>query len=112
METKNTKIEVLCNQFDAGGMNRRNFLRKMTLLGVSALVANAVSISPLGAKKAFCAINVSASKNRRSPVSMTAASGGCAATGGGGLTVGFGAQAERSSMMPTIRICRRPLERH
>jgi len=52
----NPEIDVVLNKFDAGGMSRRSFLSKMTALGVTAFVANAVSLSPLGAVKAFAAI--------------------------------------------------------
>ena len=56
MEAKNGKIRKVCDTYDAGGMSRRSFLKKMTALGVTALIANAVSLSPLGAAKAFAAI--------------------------------------------------------
>lgn len=56
MAKTNPEIDVVLNKFDAGGMSRRSFLSKMTALGVTAFVANAVSLSPLGAVKAFAAI--------------------------------------------------------
>ena len=57
METKNHEIEKMLDLYDAGGMTRRSFLAKLSALGVTAFVANAVSLSPLGALKAFAAIN-------------------------------------------------------
>ena len=56
MGLKNCEIEEVLNRFDSGGMSRRSFLVKMSALGVSAFVANALSLSPLGAAKAFAAI--------------------------------------------------------
>lgn len=56
MKNNSNEIEGVLNEFDAGGMNRRNFLQRMTALGVSAVVANTVLQSPLGARKAFAAI--------------------------------------------------------
>ena len=52
----NGKIEQTLTEFDAGGLSRRKFLKRMAFLGVSAVVANAVSMSPLGALKAFAAM--------------------------------------------------------
>ncbi|EFK06986.1 Tat pathway signal sequence domain protein [delta proteobacterium NaphS2] len=49
-------IEEVLERFDEGGMSRRSFLVKLSALGVSALVANALSLSPLGATKAYAAI--------------------------------------------------------
>ena len=56
METKDQRIESTLKEFDAGGMSRRNFLKKLGALGVAAAVANAVSISPLGALEAYAAM--------------------------------------------------------
>ncbi|WP_461210682.1 extracellular solute-binding protein [Desulfocurvus sp. DL9XJH121] len=53
---KNHKIDKALEEFDAGLLSRRKFLKQMTVLGVSAFVANAVSLSPMGAVKAFAAI--------------------------------------------------------
>jgi multiple sugar transport system substrate-binding protein len=55
MESKD-KIEQSLKEFDAGGMNRRQFLKRMSVLGVSAVVANMVSLSPLGALSAYANI--------------------------------------------------------
>ena len=52
-----TKIEATCESYDKGKIDRRKFLKQMSILGVSAVVANAVSLSPLGAKKAFAAMS-------------------------------------------------------
>ncbi|QJT07917.1 ABC transporter substrate-binding protein [Oceanidesulfovibrio marinus] len=56
MQSKETQIKKVLQKFEKGGMDRRGFLEKMTALGVTAMVANAVSLSPLGATKAFAAI--------------------------------------------------------
>mgnify|MGYP000901114580 CR=1 FL=1 len=56
MEVKKRKIEEACEDFDAGRMSRRKFLTRLTAFGVTAVVANAISLSPLGAVKAFAAI--------------------------------------------------------
>lgn len=57
METQTSEIGKVLDLYDAGGMTRRSFLVKLSALGVTALIANAVSLSPLGAVKAFAAIN-------------------------------------------------------
>ncbi|MCA1943805.1 MAG: extracellular solute-binding protein [Desulfovibrio sp.] len=57
MQSNRVKIDSLCAEYDAGGMDRRSFLKKMGLLGVAAVVANAVSLSSLGAKAAFAQIS-------------------------------------------------------
>ncbi|WP_031385531.1 ABC transporter substrate-binding protein [Desulfonatronum thiodismutans] len=51
------KVQTTLRRFDEGKLSRRKFLRDMSILGVSAFVANAVSLSPLGAVKAFAAIH-------------------------------------------------------
>lgn len=56
MQSNETQIKKVLQKFEKGGMDRRSFLKKMTALGVTAMVANAVSLSPLGATKAFAAI--------------------------------------------------------
>ncbi len=56
MTTRN-KIEETCEEFEDGAMSRRSFLNKMAVLGISASVANFVSLSPLGATKAFASIS-------------------------------------------------------
>ncbi|GAB7079345.1 extracellular solute-binding protein [Megalodesulfovibrio paquesii] len=56
MQSNRAQIESLCAEFDAGGMDRRSFLKKMAVLGVAAAVANSVSLSSLGASKAFAQI--------------------------------------------------------
>ncbi|MDR2442135.1 MAG: extracellular solute-binding protein [Deltaproteobacteria bacterium] len=43
--------------FETGQIDRRTFLRRMGLFGVGLAVANAVSLSPLGATKAWAAIS-------------------------------------------------------
>jgi multiple sugar transport system substrate-binding protein len=50
------EVEEVLERFDAGGMSRRRFLVRLSVLGISAVVANALSLSPLGAKKAFAVI--------------------------------------------------------
>ncbi|NMC48043.1 MAG: twin-arginine translocation signal domain-containing protein, partial [Desulfovibrio sp.] len=55
-ETKR-KIEKACRKFDTGKMTRRGFLSKLAALGVTAAVANAVSLSPFGAARAWAAIS-------------------------------------------------------
>lgn len=55
MSNKET-IDSTLQQYEKGGMSRRNFIKKMGIFGVSAVVANAVSLSPLGAVKAFASI--------------------------------------------------------
>jgi len=55
MQSKD-KIEQSMREFDAGGMSRRQFLKRMSILGVSAVVANVVSLSPLGALNAFASM--------------------------------------------------------
>ncbi|MDR0547808.1 MAG: twin-arginine translocation signal domain-containing protein, partial [Deltaproteobacteria bacterium] len=50
-------LETTLTDYEAGKMNRRSFLKRMGLLGVGLTVANAVSLSPLGALKAWAAIN-------------------------------------------------------
>jgi multiple sugar transport system substrate-binding protein len=57
MRSRNPEIGQALELYDAEGMSRRSFLAKLSALGVSAFVANAVSMSPLGAVKAFAAIN-------------------------------------------------------
>jgi len=57
MDVKRRKIDQACESFDAGRMSRRSFITKMTAFGVTAMVANAVSMSPLGAVKAFAAMS-------------------------------------------------------
>lgn len=57
MSVNKQKVNDLCSKYESGGVSRRNFLKKMGLLGVSALVANAVSISPLGAVAAYAAMS-------------------------------------------------------
>jgi len=44
-------------KMDSGAMSRRSFIQKMGSLGVTAAVANAVALSPLGARKAWAAIS-------------------------------------------------------
>lgn len=44
-------------KMDSGAMTRRSFIRKMGALGVTAGVANAVALSPLGARKAWAAVS-------------------------------------------------------
>lgn len=56
MEMNKLDIDKVIDSFEAGAMTRRNFVIKLGALGISAFVANAISISPLGAKKAFAAI--------------------------------------------------------
>jgi multiple sugar transport system substrate-binding protein len=56
MKLKSREIEEALDHFDAGEMSRRSFLVQMSALGVSTFVANALSLSPLGAAKAFAAI--------------------------------------------------------
>jgi multiple sugar transport system substrate-binding protein len=50
-------VEKALSDYDSGKMDRRSFLRRMGLLGVGLVVANAVALSPLGALKAWAAIN-------------------------------------------------------
>ncbi|MEO1292197.1 MAG: extracellular solute-binding protein [Pseudomonadota bacterium] len=50
-----TTIHGTCEEYEHGGMPRRDFLRKMAALGVATGVANFVSMSPLGATKALAA---------------------------------------------------------
>lgn len=57
MQSKRTEIDSLCAKYDAGGVSRRTFLKQMCALGVTTVIANAVSISPLGATKAYAAIS-------------------------------------------------------
>lgn len=57
MEPSKSEIGKVLARYDAGGMTRRSFLAQLSALGVTAMVANAVSLSPLGAVKAFAAIN-------------------------------------------------------
>lgn len=57
MKNNSNEIDNVLHEFDAGGMSRRGFLQRMTALGVSAMVANTVMQSPLGARKAYAAIN-------------------------------------------------------
>jgi multiple sugar transport system substrate-binding protein len=56
MKIENGKVEQTLKDYDAGGMSRRNFLKTMTTLGVAAVVANAVAISPLGALNAYASM--------------------------------------------------------
>ena len=56
MEEQHGTIDQVLADFDSGKLTRRNFLRSMAILGVASIVANAVSLSPLGAVKAFAAI--------------------------------------------------------
>ncbi len=56
MKSENGKVERTLKEYDAGGMSRRNFLKNMSILGISAVVANAVAISPLGALNAFASM--------------------------------------------------------
>lgn len=56
MEIRNGNVESALKEYDAGGMSRRDFLRKMSILGISAVVANAVAVSPLGALNAFASM--------------------------------------------------------
>lgn len=56
MNTRERKIDKVLATFDAGRMNRRGFLKSLAALGVTTFVANAVSLSPLGAVKAYAAI--------------------------------------------------------
>ncbi|ATN37590.1 transcriptional antiterminator (plasmid) [Rhizobium sp. ACO-34A] len=56
MQKNKEQIESTLDGFDAGQMSRRGFLQRMSALGVSAMVANTVMLSPLGARKAFAAI--------------------------------------------------------
>lgn len=51
------QVEQVLDRFDRGGLGRRDFLRSMTMLGVSAAVATVVMESPLGARRAFAAIS-------------------------------------------------------
>ncbi len=50
------EVKKTIGQYEAGEIDRRSFVRSLTLLGVSTFVANAVLQSPLGASKAFAAI--------------------------------------------------------
>jgi multiple sugar transport system substrate-binding protein len=50
------EIRKAIGEYESGEIDRRSFLRSLTLLGVSTFVANAVVQSPLGASKAFAAI--------------------------------------------------------
>jgi len=56
MAGKNEQIEQTMREYDAGGMSRRNFLKRLGALGVAAAVANAVAISPLGALEAWASM--------------------------------------------------------
>ena len=56
MNNEHGDIEGILTNFETGGMSRRRFLERMTALGVSTAVANAVLLSPLGVRKAFAAI--------------------------------------------------------
>lgn len=56
MRRNKTEILDLCGRFESGELNRRNFLRSMSLFGVSAVVATTIAESPFGATKAFAAI--------------------------------------------------------
>ncbi|WP_029350969.1 extracellular solute-binding protein [Bosea sp. 117] len=56
MKNNRTEIESLLTDFDAGGVSRRGFLRRMAAFGVSAAVANIIVQSPFGARQAFAAI--------------------------------------------------------
>lgn len=56
MESKKQQIDATLESYDAGGMSRRNFIKNLSVLGVTVAVANAVSLSPLGAVKAYAAI--------------------------------------------------------
>lgn len=51
------QVKSTLEQFDAGGMSRRDVLRRLGYLGVSTAVANFVVQSPLGATRAFAAIS-------------------------------------------------------
>lgn len=57
MDETKRKIGKACKKFDAGRMTRRSFLSKLAALGVTAAVANAVSLSPFGAARAWAAIS-------------------------------------------------------
>lgn len=70
-EEKNGTIDQVLADFDAGKLTRRGFLRSMAILGVASMVANAVSLSPLGAVKAFAAIK--GSEERAWELAKTAA---------------------------------------
>ncbi|MDR1546451.1 MAG: extracellular solute-binding protein [Deltaproteobacteria bacterium] len=51
------EMRSLLKDYDRGLMDRRAFISRLAVLGVSLAVANAVSISPLGAGRAWAAIN-------------------------------------------------------
>jgi multiple sugar transport system substrate-binding protein len=57
MDETKRKIGKACKKFDAGRMTRRSFLSKLAALGGTAAVANAVSLSPFGAARAWAAIS-------------------------------------------------------
>ncbi|HIC82223.1 MAG TPA: extracellular solute-binding protein [Kiloniellaceae bacterium] len=57
MNRDRSKIDATCQVFETGGMSRRTFLNRLAILGVSAGVANAVALSPLGARRAYAAIS-------------------------------------------------------
>ena len=50
------QIESTCEEFEAGALSRRAFLNRMAALGVTAGVANFISLSPMGATKALAEI--------------------------------------------------------
>jgi multiple sugar transport system substrate-binding protein len=54
---KSPRIDHALEEFDAGRMSRRSFLSRLTAFGVTAAVANALSLSPLGAVAAWAAMN-------------------------------------------------------
>ncbi|MDR1777194.1 MAG: extracellular solute-binding protein [Desulfovibrio sp.] len=51
------EIQTALEKYENGVLSRRAFLRRMGILGVGFAAANAVSLSPLGATKAWAAIN-------------------------------------------------------
>ena len=56
MKIEDKNVEKALKDFDAGGMSRRSFIKTMAVFGVTAVVANAVAISPLGALNAFASM--------------------------------------------------------
>ncbi len=54
--SKEQQIQNTLETYDGGGITRRGFLKKMAVLGVTAGIANAVSLSPLGAVKAWASM--------------------------------------------------------
>lgn len=57
MRKNRNEILDTVGKMDSGAMTRRSFIQKMGSLGVTATIANAVALSPLGARKAWAEIS-------------------------------------------------------